>query len=188
MIDKNKTYVTSGGLAVNIYRTDAGGEFPVHGALLVDQRWTQAAWRADGTPAPFAPRQALIEVKTNKEPAMIDKTKTYTTCDGLPVQIYRTDGGGIHPVHGAVFIDGCWLMAAWQADGKSFPFVTRDLVEVKPKRTLDVHLNVYSTNDGVLTVGSGYPTRAAAITNAIRVGGRFACVRLTQEVTEGEGL
>jgi len=115
MIDKTKTYTTSGGLAVSIYRTDAGGEFPVHGALLVDQRWVMSAWRADGRPAPFAPRQALVEVK--------------------------------------------------------------------PKHDVDLWINLYHNNEDGYFAASGACAKLLGARGLI-----FASVRLTREITEGEGL
>ena len=120
---------------------------------------------------------------------MIDKTKTYTTSDGYPVEIYRTDGGGDRPVHGAVLIDGRWLITAWQADGQSPQrSISSGLVEVKPKLTLEMHINVYRDKQGLLTGGFSHPTRPLADATAALTGGRLACIQITREITEGEGL
>ena len=48
MISKDKTYCTRGGQQVRIYATDAGGLFPVHGAILNDGMWNGMKWTADG--------------------------------------------------------------------------------------------------------------------------------------------
>ena len=45
MIDMNKEYVTKGdGLPVRIYCTDAGGVFPVHGAVMTGGAWIMCEW------------------------------------------------------------------------------------------------------------------------------------------------
>lgn len=50
MIDMNKEYVTKGeGLPVRIYCTDAGGDFPVHGAILRGGEWLVMYWTACGS-------------------------------------------------------------------------------------------------------------------------------------------
>ena len=49
MIDVTKEYRTRGGLAVRVYATDGGGEYPVHGAYCVDGQWFFSCWRADGS-------------------------------------------------------------------------------------------------------------------------------------------
>lgn len=48
MISKDKTYCTRGGKQVRIYATDAGGLFPVHGAILCDGLWIGMKWTCDG--------------------------------------------------------------------------------------------------------------------------------------------
>lgn len=42
---------------------------------------------------------------------------TYETRDGGTARIYATDGGGVYPIHGAVYGDGIWLSASWTASG-----------------------------------------------------------------------
>ncbi len=44
MISKDKTYCTRGGQEVRIYATDAGGLFPVHGAIFQDGTWHGMKW------------------------------------------------------------------------------------------------------------------------------------------------
>jgi hypothetical protein len=50
MIDPTKTYKTRSGLDVRIYAVDgdAGGSFPVHGAIKRGATWCIAEWSADG--------------------------------------------------------------------------------------------------------------------------------------------
>ena len=48
MIDKNKQYKTRNGLPVEIYATDRGGEYPVHGAILKDGVWRPESWTIAG--------------------------------------------------------------------------------------------------------------------------------------------
>ena len=42
-----------------------------------------------------------------------------TTKKGTPIEIYRTDGGGSHPIIGAWYdsYEGTWIPTAWTADG-----------------------------------------------------------------------
>lgn len=44
IVDKNKKYRTLNGCPARIYCTDAGGNFPVHGALLRNPHATEAQW------------------------------------------------------------------------------------------------------------------------------------------------
>jgi hypothetical protein len=66
---------------------------------------------------------------------MIDKNKTYRTRDGREVRIYATDGQSQFPIHGAININGEWLMHLWNANGgykidhREHSF---DLIEVVP--------------------------------------------------------
>ena len=48
MIDKNKQYRTRNGLPVEIYATDRGGNYPVHGALLDGGIWCPRSWTSEG--------------------------------------------------------------------------------------------------------------------------------------------
>jgi hypothetical protein len=50
MIDINKTYRTRDGREVRIYSVDAGGQYPVHGAIKVrDDIWKTVSWTKKGT-------------------------------------------------------------------------------------------------------------------------------------------
>ena len=48
MIDITKKYRTRNGREVRIYATDAGKNYPIHGAYYNDGRWLVCSWRADG--------------------------------------------------------------------------------------------------------------------------------------------
>lgn len=63
----------------------------------------------------------------------IDKNKQYKTHEGLPVKIYETyPGKGIESVHGAININGTWLVRSWNECGKYMIHGTsfNDLVEI----------------------------------------------------------
>lgn len=64
MIDKNKQYTTRSGLAVRIYATDGGGQYPVHGAIYKDGHWFPSSWTSEGKHViAQASSYDLIEVK-----------------------------------------------------------------------------------------------------------------------------
>lgn len=47
-IDINKKYKTQSGKNVRIYSTEALGDFPIHGAVLLDDEWDICTWTKDG--------------------------------------------------------------------------------------------------------------------------------------------
>lgn len=47
-VDKNKKYRTKDDHEVRIYADDGGGEYPIHGAILVNGKWFSSSWHADG--------------------------------------------------------------------------------------------------------------------------------------------
>jgi hypothetical protein len=55
MISKDKTYTTLRGMPVRIYATDAGGLFPVHGAIFNDGMWNGMKWTEEGKTHVFNP-------------------------------------------------------------------------------------------------------------------------------------
>lgn len=116
---------------------------------------------------------------------MIDIKKQYRTRDGREVRIYATDGKGpASVVHGAIkYADG-WVQHTWFADGMyHYTQSCRDLIEVKPRIKREVWVNVY--DDGPLC-SQPYETREKA--DAWASLRRIACVRLTIDCEEGEGL
>ena len=65
MIDPKKKYKTRNGRDVRIYAVDAGGEYPVHGAVMDDEGvWDFCTWTEKGQVIVFEPDdEDLIEVK-----------------------------------------------------------------------------------------------------------------------------
>jgi hypothetical protein len=117
---------------------------------------------------------------------MIDKTKTYRTRDGREVRIYAVDGSIEYPVHGAVSVDGQWECLVWRMDGRLGGYIgtETDLIEVKPRIKREVWVNVYPTHVSVT-----YEEKADADNAAYQlVNRRIACVKLTIDCEEGEGL
>ena len=115
---------------------------------------------------------------------MISKDKTYRTKSGLEVRIYATDGGGLYPVHGAMFQDGEWSHETWMSDG-SYIGNTEErlsLIEVKPRIQHEFWLNVYRNSLST----NRYNTKELADRNT--VSDRIACVKITIDCEEGEGL
>ena len=114
---------------------------------------------------------------------MIDKNKKYRTRDGREVRIYATDGIGSYPVHGATRGRQGWTPEKWTADGLFFYDGSQregDLVEVKPRIKREVWLNVYPE------AACLYYSRAMADQAAFDL--RLACVKITIDCEEGEGL
>ena len=113
---------------------------------------------------------------------MIDPKKTYRTRDGREVRIYAVDGGLGYPVHGAWSHNGAaWCATEWYGDGASATNVRLDLIEVRPKRTLDVWVNVYRD-----CVSVGHGTKRGA--DASAVPNHLTCLHIVREYEEGEGL
>ena len=114
---------------------------------------------------------------------MIDKSKQYRTRDGREVRIYATDGKGpASVVHGAVNSGDGWLGYSWYADGMyRHGQDGADLIEVKPRIKRDVWLNVYPDTEGVFWHSKEEADRQA-------LDKRIACVKITIDCEEGEGL
>lgn len=113
---------------------------------------------------------------------MIKMGNAYKTRDGREVRIYATDGGSDYPVHGAVKdTRGMWEAEEWTADGGMSLFEEKggDLVEVKPRIHRECWLNVY--RDGIFDHASREDADYSA-------GNRIACVKITIDCEEGEGL
>ena len=113
---------------------------------------------------------------------MIDITKTYRTRDGREVRIYAVDGLNGKRVHGAIRHPECgWEHRAWFADGKMYSYPgDSDLIEVKPRIKREVWVNVYP--NGTKSFGDKRFADEHAMDH------RIACVRLTIDCEEGEGL
>lgn len=46
--EAGKTYKTRDGREARIYATDAGGDFPIHGAMKYGIAWVSQSWRVNG--------------------------------------------------------------------------------------------------------------------------------------------
>ena len=70
-ISLDKKYKTRDGKEVRIYALDAGGHYPVHGAIKVYDNWENESWtdaglfKIDNTQTPFG--KDLIEVKEKRK-------------------------------------------------------------------------------------------------------------------------
>lgn len=115
---------------------------------------------------------------------MIDKNKQYRTRQGEEVRIYAVDGDDEMPIHGAVLTKHGWKVNSWARDGRWCPNMTDavDLIEVKPRIKREVWVNVYPEDIETLF----YRTKEAADRGAVLK--RIACVKLTIDCEEGEGL
>lgn len=118
---------------------------------------------------------------------MIDKNKVYKTRDGREVRIYAVDGDGSGTIHGAIRTEAGWRIAVWTAlgsyNGNNLTH-DKDLIEVKPRIKREVWVNVYRGREmDWVTV---HDERDEA--DDERRGQCIACVKLTIDVEEGEGL
>jgi hypothetical protein len=119
---------------------------------------------------------------------MIDPNKQYRTRDGREVRILMTDGGdwGFPVIAAYKDADNRWWPLHIPADGRHCANKevqsALDLIEVKPRIKRDVWVNIYKRRD-VLGI---YGSREGADANC--AGGRIACVKLTIDCEEGEGL
>ena len=114
---------------------------------------------------------------------MIDKNKQYRTRDGREVRIYATDGGeNKNGVHGAIKWDWGWGNTVWYPNGGYLSGLgdPRDLIEVRPRIKREVWVNVYPKVHSI----HGSKDEADSVSALHRI----ACVKLTIDVEEGEGL
>ncbi len=111
---------------------------------------------------------------------MIDMTKQYRTRDGREVRIYAVEQ---HEVHGAIKINGQWSLRNWYLNGAFMCALNRDLdlIEVRPKRTLDVWLNIYDHRGPGAHISKEH---ADDLQGLLRV----ACLHIVREYEEGDGL
>lgn len=112
---------------------------------------------------------------------MIELGKQYKTRDGREVRIYAVDGGGHKPIHGAIREGDGWFAASWLQGGVGALHIN-SLIEVKPRIKREVWVNVYP---GPIVCELRH-TKADADEDAMR--NRIACVKLTIDCEEGEGL
>lgn len=114
---------------------------------------------------------------------MIDKNKQYKTRDGREVRIYATDGNGHKPIHGAIREGQSWVAYTWLYDGVA-ALDCNSLIEVRPRIKREVWVNVYPEQSGMNT--HAHDCKKAA--NDCAGPSRIACVKLTIDCEEGEGL
>jgi hypothetical protein len=50
----------------------------------------------------------------------VDLNKKYQSRQGDPARVYVIDGGGLHPVHGSIWLDDekQWLAMTWTSHGR----------------------------------------------------------------------
>ena len=116
---------------------------------------------------------------------MIDPNKIYRTRDGREVRIYAVDCGSDYPVHGALREDNYWEVLCWSQDGRVIGdgiHRDADLIEVKPRIKREVWVNVYP--GGIIDV----PRYDKKTADDDASGARIACVKLTIDCEEGDGL
>jgi len=142
MIDKNKNYKTQNESKVIIYSADAGGDFPIHGAIKEDgEDWEAATWTQDGQ---FYHRKKshpfnLVEVKSFREDGTPLGIDALPTVEGYEV-VYK--GKAWNPSHDVQFIFTHTLGKRWdisQPDMLATPSGSHnshyaELIPVKPKR------------------------------------------------------
>ncbi len=113
---------------------------------------------------------------------MISMDKQYRARNGREVRIYAVDCGGDYPVHGAIFQDGIWVIIHWKSDGKYLESQFDhgyDLIEVKRRIQREEWINIFEN------FSEGYKDKETAD----RMGSnRIACIKITIDCEEGEGL
>ena len=91
---------------------------------------------------------------------MIGLGKKYRTRDGREVRIYAVDGGGQHPVHGAIKSEGIWHVYAWRFNGEYTTSDCADLIEVQPEVWHPIFINL--CGEAIMS-STTYPTKEAAM-------------------------
>lgn len=117
----------------------------------------------------------------------ISMDKKYRTRDGREVRIYAVDGGGRYPIHGAYYREKLetWIPCCWTELGftNNHGGLCDDmLVEVKPRIQREYWVNVYEN-----IAGCPFLTKEAADRQICNMN-RIACVKITIDCEEGEGL
>jgi hypothetical protein len=117
---------------------------------------------------------------------IISKDKRYRTRSGSEARIYATDAGGLYSVHGAWKSSSVeWISCSWTREGAEDEKwnCDSDLIEARPRIKRTFWVNVRS--DDVSPVHAHSKKEHAdrgAETN------RIACVEVTIDCEEGEGL
>ena len=97
-------------------------------------------------------------------------SKTLQTRDGRRVCIYRLDGGGICPVHGAVENpDGGIMIRSWALDGAYYTGCDESREDLVPRpREVQYFLNVYKHSASIHNTAEGAKS-CASIENALLI-------------------
>jgi hypothetical protein len=114
---------------------------------------------------------------------MIDINKKYRTRNGREVRIYATDGWSASPIHGAIKVEGDWRFSCWSASGIHHQDRAYDLIEVPPRHTRTVWMNVYGKSTSIWDSKKHADARADRVTFD-----RIACIKVELDFEEGEGL
>ena len=146
-------------------------------------RWLYAYIQDDSLLQPNADADlAEFEVKCTPTAKPIDWTKPVRTKDGRAVRVLCTDGPGEYPVVG--FIDGSPAAIQWTLLGEFIQGYPRekDLENVPQRIQREYWVNVYAEK----AIASLHYTRIGA--DASELPNRLACVKITIDCEEGEGL
>ena len=114
---------------------------------------------------------------------MISMDKQYSTRDGQKVRIYAVDGESLQEIHGAVCHNGKWTAVQWYGGGNYYTHGTPsclDLIEIKPRIQREYWVNVYPM------YCSFWEEKEHADSDTSNR--RLACVKITIDCEEGEGL
>ena len=111
---------------------------------------------------------------------MISMDKKHRTRDGREVRVYAVDGGGRYPIHGAIKTFNGWINTCWETNGQCVAGPTGDLIEVKPRIQREYWVNVYPM------YCSFWEEKEHADSDTSNR--RLACVKITIDCEEGEGL
>jgi hypothetical protein len=117
---------------------------------------------------------------------MISLTKTYRTKGGHPVKIFMTDNKGDYAVVGAYqYEDGEWEPSTWTINGVyglKYQDPDLDLIETKPRIKREGWVNVDANYTSSILC---FDKREA---DYLSSPDRLACVQITIDCEEGEGL
>lgn len=131
---------------------------------------------------PAKETEPAAEVESTPITKPIDWTKPVRTKDGRAVRVLCTDGPGEYPVAG--YIEGEMNPRSWSLNGqihKRTPHSQLDLENVPQRIQREYWVNVYPNGSGSLC---GTRQRADCLAGS----GRLACVKITIDCEEGEGL
>ena len=108
--------------------------------------------------------------------------KQYRTRSGLEVRIYAVNNVSHNPIHGAYLRNGEWHICTWNKEGVNSYGADLTLVEVKPRIQREYWHNVYPNARDV----NIQKTREEA--DLWAANDRIACIKITIDCEEGEGL